>query len=253
VVVADGDVTVAARGEVSGDLVVVSGKVRILGTVKGDAVSIADRAVLGRRASVEGDLLYADKKPTVPRGASVGGDVKRLDVDKATGAVGPAAGAAIWLAVSVSAFLLGLLLLWLFPRAAAAVFEVAGERTGAAVGFGLLAFFLLPILGFILLVTVIGLPLGLLLLLALMPIYAIAYTTSAWALGRRILGPDRNRVLAFLVGLVILRVLALVPILGGIVWFAAAVFGLGLLILAAGRGRRGRPAEPAPPPEPAPA
>src|SRR3954467_9315711 len=63
VVVAHGDVTVAAQGVITGDLVVASGDVRILGTVKGDAVSIADRASLGPRARVGGDLLYFDKKP----------------------------------------------------------------------------------------------------------------------------------------------------------------------------------------------
>ncbi len=240
VVVAHGNVTVARRGQITGDLVVASGKVRILGTVRGDAVSIADRAVLGRRARVGGDLLYGDKKPTVPSGASVGGDVKRVDIGKATGGLGLAAGAAIWLAVSMSAFLLGLLLLWLFPRAGEAVFEVAAARTGAAIGFGLLAFFLLPILGLLLLVTIVGLPLGLLLLLALAPFYSVAYTASAWALGRRMLGPERNRFLAFLAGLAILRVLALVPVLGGVVWFGATVFGLGLLLLAAGQARAGR-------------
>jgi hypothetical protein len=250
VVVAHGDVSVARGGQITGDLVVASGNVRILGVVKGDAVSLADRAVLGPRARVGGDLVYGDEKPTVPPGASVGGEIKRVDVGDATGGLGLVAAAAIWLALSVSAFLLGLLLLWLFPRAGEAVFEVAAARTGAAIGFGLLAFFLLPIVGLVLLVTIVGLPLGLLVLLALAPIYAVAYTTSAWALGRRILGPERNRFLAFLAGLAILRVVALVPVLGILVWFGATVFGLGLLLLAAGEARagRGRAGTPAPVP-----
>ncbi len=100
--------------------------------------------------------------------------------------------------------------------------------------------------------TIVGLPLGLLLLLALAPLYAIAYTTSAWALGRRMLGPERNRFLAFLAGLAVLRVLALIPVLGGLVWFGATVFGLGLLLLAAGRARAGRGPAPGTP-QPAPA
>src|SRR4051794_5633934 len=54
VVVAHGDVTVAPRGVVTGDLIVASGNVRIFGTVRGDAVSLADRAVLGPRALVHG-------------------------------------------------------------------------------------------------------------------------------------------------------------------------------------------------------
>src|SRR3954447_26136084 len=110
VVVVHGDVTVAGR--VTGDLVVVSGKLRVLGSVHGDAVSIADRAVLGPRARVGGDLLYGDEKPVVAPGARVDGDVRRVNFDKATGGLGLAVGFGIWLAITVSALLLGVLLLW---------------------------------------------------------------------------------------------------------------------------------------------
>ena len=86
------------------------------------------------------------------------------------------------------------------------------------------------------------------LLLALLPIYAIGYTTSAWLLGRRLVRPPRGRVLAFLAGLAILRILAIIPIVGGIVWFAATVVGLGALLVATWRARRDylEPAVPAP-------
>ena len=49
---------------------------------------------------------------------------------------------------------------------------------------------------------------------------------------------------AFLVGWAILRVAALIPILGGLVWFVAVVFGLGVLLVAIWRARaatRGAP------------
>ena len=235
VVVANGDVTVLGR--VTGDLVVVNGTVRIRGRVDGDVTAISDRVLVGPRARVGGDVAYADKKPVVAPGARITGDVKRVDVDKATGGLGLAAGLGLWLAVSVSALLLGLLLLWALPRAAAAVYETADARTGRAIVWGLVLFFGIPILALILLVSLVGLPLGLLLLLALLPLYALGYTASAWVLGRRILGPPRSRFLAFLAGLAILRVLALIPIVGGLVWFAATVFGLGLLLIAARRGR----------------
>jgi hypothetical protein len=51
-------------------------------------------------------------------------------------------------------------------------------------------------------------------------------------------------VVAFLVGWAILRVVALVPILGGLVWFAAVVFGLGVLVVAIWRGRSAARAAP---------
>ena len=236
VIVVDGDVNVGGR--VTGDLVVVKGKVRIEGTVDGDVVALADQATLQPGARVGGDVAYGDEKPVVPAGATVSGEVQRVDVSKGAGSVGVATGIAAWLAISVSALLLGLLLLWLAPRAAVAAYETVEGRRGRSIVLGLVLFFALPILGVILLVTLVGLPLGVLVLLALVPLYSLAYTTSAWLLGRRIVGPPRGRFLAFIVGLVILRLLALIPVIGGLVWFVATVVGLGVLFLAAGRGRR---------------
>jgi uncharacterized membrane protein YedE/YeeE len=54
-------------------------------------------------------------------------------------------------------------------------------------------------------------------------------------------------VVAFLAGWAILRVVALIPILGGLVWFAAVVFGLGALAVAIwyarGPGRAAAPTQ----------
>jgi cytoskeletal protein CcmA (bactofilin family) len=246
VVVAHGDVRVATKGRISGDLVVASGKVRIFGVVNGDVVSIADKVVLGPRARVDGDLSYGDKKPVVPPGAKVGGDIKRVSVGKATGGLGVAVGIGLWIAFTVSMLVLGAVLLALFPRAAAVVYELARERVGMAFVWGIVTFIAAPIVGLVLLVTVIGLPLGLLLLLLIAPLYAFGYVAAAYGLGQRILGAERGRFVAFIVGLAILRVIAIVPVLGGIVGFLATVFGLGLLVMAIGRAR-GEPAQPAAP------
>jgi Polymer-forming cytoskeletal len=240
VVVADGDVTVSGR--VSGDLVVGKGTVRIAGTVKGDVLAIADRVTIARGARVGGDVRYADKKPVVAAGAHVLGKVERVNVDKVAGPAGFAAGIGAWLAISISALLLGLLALRLVPRAALAAYETAETRAGRSFAWGLGLFFGIPILAVILLVTLLGLPLGLLMLLALLPLYAVGYTTTAWVVGRRLLGPHRGRILAFIAGIAILRAIALIPILGGLVWFVATVLGLGLLFVAARRAGTRDPA-----------
>lgn len=237
VVVVDGPVSVAGR--VRGDVVVVSGSLRISGRVDGDVVTFADRATLAPGARVGGDLKYGDERPRVARGATVEGDVDKMNVDEIADPVGFIGAAALWIAVSASALILGLLLLWLAPRALDAAFNAATTSLGPTIGWGLFLFFGLPILAVIALVTLVGIPLGVALLLALLPLYAIGYTTSAWILGRRLLRPPRGRVLAFLVGLAILRLLALIPILGGLVWFAATVVGLGALLVATWRARRG--------------
>ena len=69
---------------------------------------------------------------------------------------------------------------------------------------------------------------GIALLLALVPLMAIAYTTTCWLLGRRVLGPPRSRFVSFLVGWAILRAVALIPVFGLLVWLGATIFGLGV-------------------------
>jgi cytoskeletal protein CcmA (bactofilin family) len=233
VVVADGDITV--RGTVDGDVVAANGDVAIRGHVTGDVVTFAGTTTLGRRAQVDGDVAYGDKKPRVAPGAQIGGKVKKFKAeDLGGGAIALRIG--LWLAVTISALVLGLILLALFPKAADAVARTAKARTGRSFLVGVLLFVLIPIIGVIALITVIGIPLGAGLLLAMLPIYGLAYTASAFVVGR-LVSKQGARILAFIIGLVVLRVLALVPFLGGIVWFLATILGLGALFVAAQRAR----------------
>jgi hypothetical protein len=233
VVVIDGNVTV--RGTVDGNVVVADGDVTLRGHVTGDVVTFGGTATLGRRAQVDGDMLYGDKKPQVAPGAQVGGEVKKFKAEElAGGALAWRIG--VWLAVTLSMLVLGLILLALFPKAADAVARTAKARTGRALLIGLLTFFVIPILGFVALITVVGIPLGAGLLLALLPIYGVAYTASAFVVGR-LVSKQGARILAFVIGVAILRVLALVPFLGGLVWFLATLLGLGALMVAAQRAR----------------
>ncbi len=232
VVVVDGDVIV--RGTVDGDLVVIKEDVTIRGTVTGDVFTGRGRATLGRRAHIEGDLRWARKRPDVTSGARVDGDHKRIDIEGVGAPFGAGIAIGWWIAVSVSSLLLGILLLLLAPRAADAVRKAGGSPLAAFL-WGIVLLILLPILAVLALVTVVGIPLGVGLLLVLPPLLSIAYVTTAWVLGRRFV--TGSRILAFLAGLVVLRLLALVPFLGGLVWFLATVFGLGALFVALRRAR----------------
>ena len=105
--------------------------------------------------------------------------------------------------------------------------------------------------------TLVGIPFGIALLLAAIPVLLVAYATAAWIVGRRVL---RNRSAspwaALFAGWGILRLLALIPIAGELVGLAATVVGLGALAVALWRARRAsavieEPRTPAPgPPAP---
>ncbi|HEX8155921.1 MAG TPA: polymer-forming cytoskeletal protein [Solirubrobacteraceae bacterium] len=234
VVVGQGDVTI--RGNVKGDVVVADGDVTIRGKVTGDVMTFNGTTTLGRRGQVGGDLLYAKGKPKIASGAIVRGKVQKINVGD-LGGFGGLAYIAVWLAATISVFLLGLLLLLLAPRAAEAVARAAKTSTVASLLWGLLLFFLIPILAILCLFTLVGIPLGGGLLLALIPIYALGYTAAVFIFGRLIMAKSA-RVLAFLVGLIILRVLALIPFVSSIIWFLATIFGLGAILLAILRARK---------------
>ncbi|HEV2727669.1 MAG TPA: hypothetical protein VGV34_05195, partial [Solirubrobacterales bacterium] len=85
--------------------------------------------------------------------------------------------------------------------------------------------------------TLVGIPLAIVIRLALLPAAALAYVAAAYALGRRVVGPPRSRIWSFLAGLAILRALALIPFLGFLVGLAAVIFGFGLIAAAIGAAR----------------
>jgi cytoskeletal protein CcmA (bactofilin family) len=258
IVVVNGDVTVErdevvegvfvvhgdARidGRVDGDVVVVAGDVLVGGRIDGNLVAVSGRARLLPRASLDGDLTYGDEAPQIASGATVSGTVEEENWSASAGFL-PFIGAfVLWLAVTVSFAILGILLLLIAPRAADAVLARARGRIGAAIAIGIAIFILLPLAAVLAAVTLLGIPLGIGIGLALLPLAAIAYVTAAWALGRTIVKPPRGRILAFLAGLAILRVAALIPILGLLVWLGAVVVGLGLLATAIWAAREPRAA-----------
>jgi cytoskeletal protein CcmA (bactofilin family) len=256
VLVLDGTVRIA--GHVTGDVVSVSGPVRVGGRVDGDLITVADRAFLGPTARIGGDLRYGDKSPVLAPGAAVRGKVRHEDVGDEASGWGWVSGLAWWLAVSISTLIVGALLVWLAPGALLAAERAVRERLGATIGWGIAIAIGVPLLAILALVTLVGIPFGVALLFAAIPVLLLAYTTTVWIVGRRVL---RNRStslwVALFAGWAILRVLALIPVVGALVGLAATVVGLGALTVALWRARRpaasGAGPEAPPPGRPAPA
>ncbi|MEX0993547.1 MAG: hypothetical protein WDZ37_06085 [Solirubrobacterales bacterium] len=244
-VVIDGDANVA--GQVTEDLIVVNGRATISGTVDGDVVTLSDRAVLTRRGCVAGDLIYGDEKPVVPASATVEGEVRSFETSDIGDELASALivlGILLLVGAALSTLLLGLLLLWLAPRVAEAVLEPAGSSVGPSIGWGVALALGVPILGVLLAVTVIGIPLGFILLLLLIPLYVVGYVTSQWLVGRMILGPPHRPWVSLLVGWAVLTVASLIPFIGSLTGVAAVVYGLGVLAVATWRSQRDKDATP---------
>lgn len=234
VVIFDGPATI--EGTVRQQVVALNGDVRVEGTVEDDVVAINGRVTVTGGGRVDGDVV-SQRSAVVEPGATVGGDLRRFEPQMFEAWFGVVTRLAWWLVVSVSALVLGLVLVWLAPRAAEATLGAARSAAGPVIGWGLVALVGGPIAAVILMVTLVGIPLGLYLLALLAVVSVLGYVTSAWILGRRLVREPGRRAPAFLAGLAVLRVIALVPVVAGLVWFAAVVFGTGALAVALWRAR----------------
>jgi hypothetical protein len=238
-VIFDGDARI--DGHVLGNVLALNGDVTVSGDVGGDVVALNGRVILESSAVVGADVVSKDSIDRAA-GASVGGTVTNngLPTNFHFADVAAFSRVALWVGSSVSSLALGLLLLLFAPRAGEAVAAVASSRFGRSIGTGFAVFFGIPIAAVILFATVVGIPLSVGVLLALALLYWIGYVAAALALGRMLVKPPTSRMLAFLAGWGILRIFALVPVLGGFPWFLAAVFGLGAIAVAARRSGRDR-------------
>jgi hypothetical protein len=251
VVIFDGPAVI--EGDVDGAVVAFNGDIVVSGNVDDEVIAFNGRAIIEEGATVGGDVVSSDR-PRVAAGATVDGDIRRERFRNFFRSVGWALWLFWWLAVSVSVFVLGVLLLALVPRMFPPALDAARTRVGPSIGWGLALGVGLPIASVLVMFTVLGIPLGLIGLLSLALLYSLGYIVAALLLGRRLLREPRSVYLAFFVGLLLLRLVDLVPIFGNLVTFAASIYGVGALTIAAWRTARRVPTSPPPAaPTPAPA
>jgi len=244
VVVGDGDVVVSGR--VTRGVVVVHGDARISGRVRGDVVALTGRVVVTADGHVGGDVV-SRRAPSIAHG-TVAGDVRRVDLRAIFTGIIIGFLAYLWLAVTISMAIFGLCFVWLLPRAADTA-VAAGKRVGASIGWGALIGIVGPMVAVAVLVTVLGLPLGFTMLSGLNILAPLGYVTACLILGRVwVKGvTPRARIGAFFAGFGILRLVAIIPGLGLLVWFLVCVYGIGAVSMAAWYG--GHQVRPPPPAE----
>jgi len=245
VVIIDGPVNIA--GTVHGDLFALNGDVTISGTVTGMVTVVNGDVTLASGAVVGGDLV-SQSDPTVESGATVGGEMRSVDFNFVFGRAAIVGAIIMWIGFAVSTFAFGALLLLFGPRAAVAVGTAGTKAVGASIGWGFAMLIGLPVAGGVAVATIIGIPIGIALLLALAAIYLFGAAAGALTFGRLIVKPPTSPWLALLAGWGILMGASLVPFLGGLAGLAAVVWGLGAITVAVWRARRSPAETPAPAP-----
>ena len=270
--VAGGDVDIPA-GEQADAVVVIGGNARIDGTV--NALVVIDGTATTRGATLE-TLAVINGSAELAAGTTVLGDVHRLgstitradgveisgsirDLSGDIAAFGLFIGAAaiiLWIGFGLATLLVGLLVAGLAARQVRTATALISRETGTTILVGLLAIVVPPVAAVLLMVTVIGIPAGIGLLVVLWPAVAfIGYIVAAiwlgeWLLGRR--SPEAPQAArpyaAAAIGLGVGFVIGLVPFVTAIL----SILGLGAVVLASWRTLRGGTAQPRIQTQPAP-
>src|SRR5215218_9728017 len=173
VVVGDGDLIVSGR--VTEGVVVAHGNAVVSGHVGGDVVALTGRVTVTRTGSVGGDVV-SRRDPRIAAG-TVDGEVRNVDLRGIFTGIIVGFLAYLWLAVTISIALLGLVFVGLLPRAADTA-AAAGKRLGASFGWGALVGVVGPLVAVLVVATVLGLPLGLTMLSALNVLAPLGYVTG---------------------------------------------------------------------------
>lgn len=237
VVVFHGRANVA--GVVYGDVVVLDGPIVIGGLVSGSVVALNGPIRLTADAQVGGDVLGAEAVRIEP-GATVKGTVRET---VGFTLQGPLAALGILLgsvAIGVSTLVLLALLLLIAPRGAERVATAARTAPVASAGWGILFAVGLPVVAVAAMVTIVGLPLGLAVLLAMSLLFLIGYAWAVFAIGRLMVGEPRSRWLALLAGWAVAAAVGLVPFLNVAAWALGGMFGFGAMVVAVWRARAPR-------------
>lgn len=236
--------------------------ITISGKIDGDVeIGDVERLKVTGSAEITGDLIYkSSRKADIADGAVIGGVLRETIIEEKVDTVARTTPWAVFTATYIGGriiaflamFVLGLILLLAIPVFFEKFTERLKKTLGLCVGSGAIVIFGVPIgtviifiISVILFITIIGSALGAVALasnIIILILYGLLiYTSTAflsYTLGKVILSKTQLdmgkygwKVLAYLIGLVIIMILYSIPFVGWLIRFAGILFGTGAVAL----------------------
>jgi len=248
--VAGGNVVI--RGPVKGYVQAAGGEVLIDSAIDGDVVAACGKLELGPNARIGGNLRYrAGEEMKRDPAAQVAGNVERL-ATRGRGITRSGVGRTwthgwFWTAGLV---VLAVILSAALPAAARHVGGELRAHPWLALLVGFVALVCIPAAAVLVMLTIIGLPIGILVILLYLALLLVGYATTAVAIGDLALARARPaaasrvawRMAAAALAVLVIALLGRIPFLGGFVVLLAIVIGVGALFMALSSFRAKPPA-----------
>jgi hypothetical protein len=243
VAVIRGNLVVQAGASVR-DAAVVLGKASFAGGASArEVVAVGGDVEIGPGAEIEQDATSVGGRVIADPSAEIGGSSHAIRLPTVPGAVGAVGGHMFGggsilvrileaLVKFVVLFVLGLLVLSVFPRRLEAVTGAMVESPAKSVLAGVLGSLALPVLLVLLAITIVGLLLWPVLILAVIAASVLGITALTYYMGRLLplKDPRVTPVVQLAIGTAIFAVVTAIPILGAMVSFAAWLIVMGAVI-----------------------
>ena len=243
VFVANGDADIA--GTVN-TLTVIEGNATVRGATVEDVIVISGTLALEEGSEVLNNVRSIESTVTQTDDVVIGGDIKGIDAELlAVGAFLAPAMILFAVGMALASVVAGLLLAAVGARQVRAAERVIAAEPLKAFGVGLLSVIVIPILAILAIVTIVGAPLGLGVLLGFLPLLGfIGFLVAGIFLGEEVLGTRKDPAAPHpyagaLLGILVLQVIGIVPFVGGLVTGVASLLGFGAILILAWRVGRG--------------
>lgn len=245
--------TITMDGSIKGSLHAAAGDVRINGPVAGDASVAAGTLELGPDARIQGKLTFRGRELRRDPAAQVVGGIEhtrgRWRGHERTLAERFMHGW-IWTA---GLMVLAALIAAALPGASNRMAQELRERPWITPLLGLVALTSIPLAAVLLMVTIIGIPLGLLAVIGYVALLLVAYVWAAVVVSGMLLDRVKPqtaaqtawRAGAAVLAMLVLAILVRVPFVGGMVKLAVLVVGVGMIVAVIFRHSRPAEAQPA--------
>ncbi len=250
VMIAGGTITTSSKSDVGGDLDAAGGSIEIAGhvgadlscnggsvviggTIDGNTTICADDIRILQSARIQGDLEYtSDKEIEIPAGTVIGDVVYKRSEKKVEDIYSKTTSSIISF---LSILLIGLLMVRFTGNTTIRVSDTIATQILKSLGSGVLLLIAIPLIAMILMITVIGIPLGLIVLFAYIVILYISKIFVGLAIGRRIVTYAKKEISSpywhLVVGLIVIAFATRIPLVGFLISLIVILAGLGALVM----------------------
>jgi hypothetical protein len=244
VVAIDGNAEIA--GTVTELLLVVDGDAVVSGRVDGDVTVVNGTLRLEAGATVDNIFLIRSELERDPA-ATVTGEITERDSINFDWRGAAIFSILFWLGATLLMLVVALLFAAVAGRQLATAGGLLSGRPGQSIVAMLFTWIVLPIVAILILFTLIGIPVGLAILVVLLPaLFFLGYIVTATRVGAKITAgfgrpiDGHHPYLAALLGVLLFQLVGLIPFIGGAIVIISALYGSGGLVYLAWRAFRSR-------------